>query len=233
MCLMCWNGSLRSKASHLGKPVAIACALLAALLSTLPTSAEERTRADERDNPALIDSLASALAVEDAPFDRFEAEVWLQTSDQRLARYVDDAGERLTILENIWQRAHQHGLDADLILALMHVESFFDRYAISRVGAQGLMQVMPFWRLEIGRPQDNLTDVETNIRYGTAILAHYIDVSKGDLVEALGRYNGSKGKLKYPELVVSRYRKYWRSTPIGELPHIAESCRKYRLKACR
>ncbi|MCR9277611.1 MAG: lytic transglycosylase domain-containing protein [Pseudomonadaceae bacterium] len=184
-------------------------------------------------DPALIDSLAKALATEEVPFDRFEAEVWLQTSDQRLARYVDDPEERLVILQNIYQKAHQHDLDPDLILALMHVESFFDRYAISRVGAQGLMQVMPFWRLEIGRPQDNLTSIDTNIRYGTAILAHYIDISNGDLVEALGRYNGSKGRLKYPELVVSRYRKYWRSSPIGELPHIAESCRNYSLKACR
>lgn len=230
---MCWNGSLRSNNTANHGTSARRWLLVIALLGSVCASAEESTRADERDNTALIDSLASALAVDDAPFDRFEAEVWLQTSDQRLARYVDEPGERLKILENIWQRAHQHELDPDLILALMHVESFFDRYAISRVGAQGLMQVMPFWRLEIGRPQDNLTSVDTNIRYGTAILAHYIDVSKGDLVEALGRYNGSKGKLKYPELVLSRYRKYWRSTPIGELPHIAESCRKYRLKACR
>ena len=231
---MCWNALRHHNPSATARSFGVRVMLTAWLcLVSPPLSAEERTRADERDDTALIDSLAKALAVDDAPFDRFEAEVWLQTSDQRLARYVDDADERLKILENIWQRSHQHDLDPDLILALMHVESFFDRYAISRVGAQGLMQVMPFWRLEIGRPTDNLTHVDTNIRYGTAILAHYIDVSKGDLVEALGRYNGSKGKLKYPELVLSRYRKYWRSTPIGELPHIAESCRNYRLKACR
>jgi soluble lytic murein transglycosylase-like protein len=124
-------------------------------------------------------------------------------------------------------------LDADLVLAVMQVESAFDRYAISRVGAQGLMQVMPFWRLEIGRPQDILTDMDTNIRYGTTILAHYLVVSNGDLVDALGRYNGSRGKLKYPEKVVSAWRRAWRHKSSEELPELRTSCANYGLRACR
>jgi len=94
------------------------------------------------------------------------------------------------------------------------------------------MQVMPFWRHEIGRPQDNLTDVETNIRYGTTILAHYLDVADNDLVDALARYNGSRGRLKYPELVVSAWRKTWRNKSHADLPQLQASCRSYGLRAC-
>ena len=134
--------------------------------------------------------------------DRFDAEVWLLVSEQRLKRWVKSEAQRLQLLQLVYLEANHHGLDPDLVLAVMQVESHFDRYAISRVGAQGLMQIMPFWRAELGRPLDNLTEVETNIIYGTTILAHYLDVSKGDLVEALGRYNGSKGRLRYPEKVI-------------------------------
>jgi soluble lytic murein transglycosylase-like protein len=95
------------------------------------------------------------------------------------------------------------------------------------------MQVMPFWRIEIGRPQDNLTDLETNIRYGTTILAHYLEVSNGDLVEALGRYNGSRGQLRYPERVVAAWRTRWRSRVQAEVPQLHASCNEYALKACR
>ncbi len=115
----------------------------------------------------------------------------------------------------------------------MQVESAFDRYAISSVGAQGLMQVMPFWRNEIGRPRDNLTEMETNIRYGTTILAHYIEVSNGDLVDALARYNGSRGRLKYPEKVVGAWRRVWRHKSSDELPELVSTCQTYALHACR
>lgn len=165
--------------------------------------------------------------------DRFDAEVWLRASEQRLSRYLNDHDERLDLLKIVYREARRHGLDADLVLAVMQVESAFDRYAISRVGAQGLMQVMPFWRNEIGRPQDNLTDVETNIRYGTTILAHYLEVSRNDLVDALARYNGSRGRLKYPELVVTAWRRVWRNKTSAELPQLQASCRSYGLAACR
>lgn len=183
-------------------------------------------------DPALIEKLAVSLADTTEAVDRFDAEVWLRASEQRLARYLDDHDERLELLRIVYREAHRHELDADLVLAVMQVESHFDRFAISRVGAQGLMQVMPFWRHEIGRPQDNLTDVETNIRYGTTILAHYLDVSNNDLVDALARYNGSRGRLKYPELVVSAWRKSWRHKSHADLPQLQASCRSYGLRAC-
>mgnify|MGYP001814941226 FL=1 len=139
----------------------------------------------------------------------------------------------MQLLRIVYRESSRQGLDADLVLAVMQVESAFDRFAISRVGAQGLMQVMPFWRKEIGRPRDNLTDVETNIRYGTTILAHYLDVADGDLVDALARYNGSRGKLKYPERVVGAWRRTWRNKTSEDLPALQASCSTYGLSACR
>jgi soluble lytic murein transglycosylase-like protein len=184
-------------------------------------------------DPALLEKLATSMASNYQDTDRFDAEVWLRASEQRLAKYIDDHDERLALLETVYREADRTQLDADLVLAVMQIESAFDRYAISRVGAQGLMQVMPFWRLEIGRPHDNLTDVETNVRYGTTILAHYLERTDGDLVDALARYNGSRGRLKYPEKVVKAWRKVWRNKTADELPEFQSSCRNYGLNACR
>ena len=181
---------------------------------------------------ALLDALAANLAAQSPAVDSFDAEVWLLASDTRLARYVKDSAERRRILTNVFAEAGKQGLDPDLVLAVMHVESYFDPYAISRVGAQGLMQVMPFWRRELGREQDNLTHIETNIRYGTTILAHYLERADGDLVDALARYNGSRGRLKYPELVINRWRRFWQNRRLEEQPELARSCSDYALDAC-
>lgn len=210
--------------------IGIGQAALALILAlALPARAESPPPAD----PALIEKLAVTLADTTRAPDRYDAEVWLRASEQRLARYLDDHEERLELLKIVYREAHRHALDADLVLAVMQVESAFDRFAISRVGAQGLMQVMPFWRLQIGRPQDNLTDVETNIRYGTTILAHYLEVAEGDLVDALARYNGSRGRLKYPERVVGAWRRVWRNKTSADLPQLQASCESYGLAACR
>ena len=183
-------------------------------------------------DPALIARLATTMAEDQSMDNPYDAEVWFRASDQRLSRFVKTPEERLSILQTVYTQAYRNQLDPDLILSVMHVESAFDHFAISKVGAQGLMQVMPFWRLEIGRPQDILTEIETNILYGTTILAHYLEVSKGDLVQALGRYNGSRGRLKYPEKVVSKYRKTWQNKNMHELPQLQKTCELYRLNAC-
>ena len=210
---------------------ALARTLLMSLLlgSLLPARADNPGPID----PALLEKLAVSLADTTAAPDRYDAEVWLKASEARLARFLPEHEERLELLNTVYQEAHRQKLDADLVLAVMHVESAFDRFAISRVGAQGLMQVMPFWRMEIGRPQDNLTDVQTNIRYGTTILAHYLEVSQHDLVDALARYNGSRGRLKYPERVISAWRRVWRNKTSADLPQLQASCRSYGLQACR
>ena len=181
----------------------------------------------------LVSRLAETMAAEQDQGDRFHAQVWLAASEQRLSRYLKTRDERLALLKTVYAEAHRQQLDPDLVLAVMQIESAFDRYAISRVGAQGLMQVMPFWRLEIGRPQDNLTDMKTNVRYGTTILAHYLDIANDDLVDALGRYNGSRGKLVYPEKVMTAWRQRWRNKTASELPALIDTCARYRLRACR
>ena len=211
-------------------PSSLACVFVCALLAIAPVRAFAAKANQDTD---LLAKLGESLTQTTAAADPFDAQVWLLANDTRLARYVKDGPTRLEILLNVYAQAHAQTLDPDLILALMHVESYFDPFAISRVGAQGLMQIMPFWRKELGRDQDNLTDIETNIRYGTTILAHYIERSNGDLVEALGRYNGSKGRLKYPELVFDRWRRFWQNRTMDEQPEITKTCSEYQLKACR
>ena len=183
-------------------------------------------------DPELVARLATSLSQDHQHTDRYDAEVWLRVTEPRLARFMTKREQRLALLRLVYREAKLQQLDEDLVLAVMQVESRFDRFAVSSAGAQGLMQVMPFWRLEIGRDQDNLTDPETNIRYGTTILAHYMDRADGDLVDALGRYNGSRGKLWYPELVLTAWRRDWRNKSWGELPALRTSCSNYPLKAC-
>jgi soluble lytic murein transglycosylase-like protein len=183
-------------------------------------------------DPGVIAALARSMAEEVDQTDHFDAQVWLLSSVPKLARYVDDDTERTLILKSVYREANRQTLDPDLVLSVMQVESAFDRFAVSSAGAQGLMQVMPFWRKEIGRPHDNLTHIETNVRYGTTILAHYLTVSRGDLVDALARYNGSRGRLNYPELVVAAYRKRWQTQTTDDLPRLRAGCLTYGLIAC-
>ena len=122
---------------------------------------------------------------------------------------MKDEQVRLDFLRLVHQEAKRADLQPELVLAVIQVESAFDRFALSYVGAQGYMQVMPFWKNEIGRPEDNLMDTATNLRYGCTILRHYIDREKGNVSNALARYNGSYGKIKYPEKVLMAWDKYW------------------------
>lgn len=150
-------------------------------------------------------------AVEDSTSfnDRFAAEVWLVDMSHRLRHYIKQPDRRLKFLRLVHQEATRAGLHPELVLAVIHVESRFDRFAISRVGARGLMQVMPFWLDEIGRPGDNLFDVQTNLRFGCTILRYYLDMEKGNLQRALARYNGSTGKIWYPNKVFKALHTRW------------------------
>jgi soluble lytic murein transglycosylase-like protein len=183
-------------------------------------------------DPLVIDALARSMSDEVDHGDHFDAQVWLLSSVPKLARYVTNDKEQELILRTVYREANRHDMDPDLVMAVMQVESRFDRFAVSSAGAQGLMQVMPFWRNEIGRPQDNLTHIETNVRYGTAILAQYVSEARGDLIDALARYNGSRGRLNYPELVVYAYRARWQTQTTDDLPKLQAGCRAYGLSAC-
>lgn len=164
-----------------------------------------RTKVDEQLKYLLKE------AVEDSSgfIDRFDAEVWLLDMSTRLQKTVTDDKERLSILKHVHQEATRAGLEPELVLAVIQVESNFDRFAISRVGARGLMQIMPFWLKEIGRPDDNLFEIQTNLRFGCTILKYYLDIEKGNLTRALGRYNGSLGKYKYPRKVYRALDRRW------------------------
>jgi soluble lytic murein transglycosylase-like protein len=160
-------------------------------------------------DPELREVLRAAAGAADSFDDRFHAEVWLTDMSRRLERQVQNADERMRILTRVHYEASLAGLAPELVLAVIDVESNFDAYAVSVAGALGLMQVMPFWRNEIGRPNDNLIRLETNLRYGCTILKFYLDKEKGDLRRALGRYNGSLGKRDYPNRVVKRLSEKW------------------------
>lgn len=165
--------------------------------------------AEQVPDPELRELLRSAVNAADSFEDRYDAEVWLTDMSARLARRVPDPDERLNILTRVHYEARRAGIEPELVLAVIEVESNFDRYAVSVAGALGMMQVMPFWREEIGRPNDNLIRLETNLRYGCTILKFYLDKEKGDLRRALGRYNGSLGKRKYPNKVIDALSKRW------------------------
>ncbi len=158
--------------------------------------------------------LQSAIADQPAPSrgfsDSLEAVNWLTEMAQRLERQIPNLGTRLDLLRTVHYEATRSGLDPQLVLALIQVESNFRKYAMSNAGARGYTQVMPFWVNLIGRRGDNLFKLRTNLRYGCVILRHYLDVEKGDLWRALGRYNGSLGKPEYPRMVLSSLNSRWR-----------------------
>ena len=165
--------------------------------------------AQQSPNPALRKALLAAVSDTQSFPDRFDAEVWLTDMSRRLERQVKDPEERMRLLTRVHFEAGRAELAPELVLAVIEVESNFDRYAVSVAGAIGLMQIMPFWREEIGRPNDNLIHLDTNLRYGCAILKFYLEKENGDLRRALGRYNGSLGKRKYPNKVIEKLTGKW------------------------
>lgn len=160
-------------------------------------------------DPELKELLRKAANEADSFRDRFDAQVWLTDMSRRLAKQVPDPEFRIELLKNVHYEATRAGLEPELVLAVIHVESNFDPYAISVAGARGLMQVMPFWLKEIGRPGDSLFRVSTNLRYGCTILRFYLDKEKGNRTLALARYNGSVGKYKYPARVYKALDTRW------------------------
>ena len=138
-----------------------------------------------------------------------EADVWLNEMSSRLAKRLPDKNYREDFLYTVHYEARRAGLDPQLVLGLIEVESGFKKYAVSRAGARGYMQVMPFWVKEIGTNEHNLFHLRINLRYGCTILRHYLDIEKGDLFRALGRYNGSLGRPEYPNLVRAAWHGHW------------------------
>jgi soluble lytic murein transglycosylase-like protein len=160
-------------------------------------------------DPQLRDTLMTAVAQSHSFEDRFAAEVWLVDMSLRLQKRIPQPEQRIQLLRLVHSEAARAGLPAELVLAVIDVESRFDRYAISNVGARGLMQIMPFWLQEIGRGDDNLFHTETNLRFGCTILSYYLRIERGNLSRALARYNGSLGSYVYVNQVLGALNQRW------------------------
>jgi soluble lytic murein transglycosylase-like protein len=167
-------------------------------------------RADRQMDPELRGVVAAAIEPARCFDDKYERAVWFATMEPRLSRYVQDADERQQILHNVHCEAKRVDIPPELVLAVMDVESRFDRYAVSSAGAVGLMQVMPFWPRELGMTNDQLVRIADNVRMGTTILGYYLRKERGNYQRALQRYNGSLGRPTYSDLVIDRLVSRWR-----------------------
>ena len=187
--------------------------LVALVLAISASAANAGAQREEQ----LSDSVKSALhkAVADTPSNRtyFQSEAheraWLGEMASRLKKKFNEVDDSLDFLRTVHYEATRAGLDPEMVLGLIQVESNFRKYALSTVGARGFMQVMPFWVKQIGSKDHNLFNLRTNLRYGCIILRHYLNMEKGDYFRALGRYNGSLGQAEYPTLVVNAWRSKW------------------------
>ncbi|MBU3541612.1 lytic transglycosylase domain-containing protein [Polynucleobacter sp. UB-Tiil-W10] len=158
----------------------------------------------------LRQSIASEVSSISSFRSSTQAVAWISYQSRNLAKKIPNEETRRQWLRMVHYEATRYSLDPDLVLALIEVESGFNRFAISKVGASGLMQVMPFWKDLIGDTRDSLFDVRTNLRYGCIILKHYLDIENQNLTRGLARYNGSLGEELYPSMVTAVWRAKYR-----------------------
>ena len=187
--------------------------LTAALLGLLFAASPAAALPDAgQTDPELRGVVAQAIAQAECFPDKYDSAVWYTLMEPKLRRVVKDREERLQILRTIYCESHRPGatrLPPGLVLAVIDVESRFDRWAVSSSGAVGLMQVMPFWPEQLGQARRDLVRVENNLRMGCAILRHYLAKERNDVRRALARYNGSIGRRQYPDLIIGRWTRNW------------------------
>lgn len=180
---------------------------------TIPLPAWAGAQAYEPLSASVQAALYKSVSDHAVPYLAFvtesEARAWLDVMSKKMARRMPDRVQREEFLVTVHYEAKRAGLDPQMVLGLIQVESNFHKYAVSRVGARGYMQVMPFWSKLIGSQEQNLFHLRTNLRYGCVILRHYLDIENGNLFRALGRYNGSLGKPEYPNMVVRAWHNDW------------------------
>jgi len=187
----------------------LTAALLAVLAAALPAVALPY---GAQTDPQLRSVVAQAIAQAECFPDKYDSAVWYTLMEPKLRRVVSDREERLQILRSTYCESHRPGvtrLPPGLVLAVMDVESRFNRWAVSSAGAVGLMQVMPFWPEQLGMARRDLVRIESNLRMGCAILRYYLDKEHNDVRRALARYNGSIGRRQYPDLVIVRWTRNW------------------------
>lgn len=191
----------------------IAAMLSAAALFATAPEAHAGAQKYEPLSASVRAALSKAVSDQAVPYLAFdteaEARAWLVVMSARLAKRIPDRVAREEFLVTVHYEAKRAGLDPQLVLGVIQVESGFRKYAVSSAGARGYMQVMPFWVNLIGGADNNLFHLRTNLRYGCTILRHYLDIESGDLFRALGRYNGSLGRPEYPNLVLAAWQNHW------------------------
>ena len=195
-------------------------AVIAAPALWLPQPALAGAQVEEPLADAVRTALSAAVAEAAPPrpaFDTIDARLaylrWLGAASEKLKRRKAEHHTRIEFLETLWYESRRAGLETSLVLALVQVESGFRKYAISSAGARGYMQVMPFWARLIGDGDSRrLFHLQINLRFGCTILRHYLEREKGDVFLALGRYNGSRGRAEYPDMVFGA-RRQWRVEP--------------------
>ena len=207
-----------SSARHCGR-------LLLALLGVMPLVPQALAAAGSvpaQSDPELREVVQQAIVQAQCFADQYDSAVWYTLMEPKLRRYVKDDKERLEILQTVYCETHRSGasvLPPGLVMAVLDVESGFDRWAVSSAGAVGLMQVMPFWPERLGMRRYELTRIAANLRMGCAILRFYLDSERRDVRRALERYNGSIGRRDYPDRVIVRWTTYWHGADdLGRAP---------------
>jgi soluble lytic murein transglycosylase-like protein len=173
---------------------------------------------DAQRDPDLKNVLSRAITQAECFTDKYDSAIWYKMMEPRLRRVVKDRAERLELLKNVYCEAHREGeqrLPPGLVMAVIDVESRFDRWAVSSAGAVGLMQVMPFWPEQLGMRRHELTQTSANIKMGCAILRHYLKRERNNVNKALARYNGSVGQRVYSDLVIVRWTKWNGADDLG------------------
>jgi soluble lytic murein transglycosylase-like protein len=194
---------------RLRAPALLACAALLATCAGL---------ADQQRDPELESVVAKAIAQAKCFTDHYDSAVWYTLMEPRLRPLVKEKSERLDILQQVYCETHRAGearLPPGLVMALIAVESRFDRWAVSSAGAVGLMQVMPFWPEKLGMRRYELVHVAPNIHMGCAILRFYLGHEHNDVRKALALYNGSPGKRNYPDLVITQWTRWAGADDLG------------------
>ena len=194
-------------------------ACVGGLFAALPVSA------DQQRDPELQQVLERAIAQAQCFTDHYDSAVWYTLMEPRLRVIVKEKNERMDILQQVYCETHRPGearLPPGLVMALIAVESRFDRWAVSSAGAVGLMQVMPFWPEKLGMQRSELVHVAPNIHMGCAILRFYLGAEHNDVRKALARYNGSPGKREYPDLVITQWT-HWRGADDLGFPVAADN----------
>ena len=199
-----------SSSNDSGKRVRLIAAVIGVCWSTLTFAGAQQYEPLAASVQASLHEAVSDMAAPEPTFPSIEEKInWLTEMSARLSRRMPDREARIDFLKTVYYEAKRAGLDPQMVLGLIQIESGFKKYALSSVGARGYMQIMPFWTRLIGNKNQDLFHMRINLRYGCTILRHYLDIEKGDLYRALGRYNGNLGQPEYPNMVRSAWEKQW------------------------